>query len=535
MEVFRDEDERVDSRGTCNVASSSRTLAAVDINIVTPGTMVSGKLKEMIQFPAVPNAFVQKAKQLQRYVRENPTQSSAWWNLLHLYCKCKLESQQLLEICEKACSYVMEDKNDHGYIKLYLAQCKFLNQCHRTKEAVRLYKAMAVNGIGKDLHYFWIGYSVALVKDNKQAAAVKLLTNAIETMPTAADRQKIKIYLKDLETKDAHHVPETPKLQFGTPNHPQSESTPSNTNSLFDNHVTTPSYLAQGVRDTPPTPTSVPPKVGNSKVDTLREMLKALSPTDKLSKEISVPSDSPPIEIDLSHEDDPTEVIKDNEESESEKPESENNTENTVLVIDDDDNDEDEEDEDMGELPRAVYTKVNGKVYQKLRALGKGGSGCVYKVLGKIGSGDNKRIDVFALKQIKLNDIDAESEVLKNEVNYLLSLRGETTIVHLYDYELTESKLSLILELGEIDLRNALSGTKNHRLRINAIRVYWQQMLQAVGVIHEHRIVHSDLKPANFVICKGTLKLIDFGIAGVIQSNTTSFKRDSLVSTIIIE
>ena len=40
-------------------------------------------------------------------------------------------------------------------------------------------------------------------------------------------------------------------------------------------------------------------------------------------------------------------------------------------------------------------------------------------------------------------------------------------------------------------------------------------MLQAVHVIHEEKIVHSDLKPANFVLVKGQLKLIDFGSAVV--------------------
>jgi len=37
-------------------------------------------------------------------------------------------------------------------------------------------------------------------------------------------------------------------------------------------------------------------------------------------------------------------------------------------------------------------------------------------------------------------------------------------------------------------------------------------MLEAVQVIHEKRIVHGDLKPANFVSFRGVLKLIDFGI-----------------------
>ncbi|CCO36212.1 serine/threonine-protein kinase TTK/MPS1 [Rhizoctonia solani AG-1 IB] len=50
-------------------------------------------------------------------------------------------------------------------------------------------------------------------------------------------------------------------------------------------------------------------------------------------------------------------------------------------------------------------------------------------------------------------------------------------------------------------------------------------MLEAVQTIHEEKIVHSDLKPANFVLVKGSLKLIDFGIAKTIANNRTNIQR----------
>jgi hypothetical protein len=40
---------------------------------------------------------------------------------------------------------------------------------------------------------------------------------------------------------------------------------------------------------------------------------------------------------------------------------------------------------------------------------------------------------------------------------------------------------------------------------MNYLRIYWQEMLEAVFVVHSEneRIVHGDIKPQNFVFVKG--------------------------------
>ena len=40
------------------------------------------------------------------------------------------------------------------------------------------------------------------------------------------------------------------------------------------------------------------------------------------------------------------------------------------------------------------------------------------------------------------------------------------------------------------------------------IKFYWEGMLKGVAVVHRENIVHKDLKPANFLIVEGMLKLI---------------------------
>lgn len=42
-------------------------------------------------------------------------------------------------------------------------------------------------------------------------------------------------------------------------------------------------------------------------------------------------------------------------------------------------------------------------------------------------------------------------------------------------------------------------SASNEMIDENWLRFYWQQILQAVNTIHEERIVHSNLKSANFL------------------------------------
>merc|ERR1719454_1863168 len=70
------------------------------------------------------------------------------------------------------------------------------------------------------------------------------------------------------------------------------------------------------------------------------------------------------------------------------------------------------------------------------------------------------------------------------------------------------------------------------RLSLSQMQHLWRQMCEAVEVIHSERIVHSDLKPGNFLLVNGRLKVIDFGIAKRISNDTTNISRDTSVGTL---
>lgn len=77
---------------------------------------------------------------------------------------------------------------------------------------------------------------------------------------------------------------------------------------------------------------------------------------------------------------------------------------------------------------------------------------------------------------------------------------------------------------------NTLLRTQ-HPLSRQALSEYWRQMLEAVHFVHNAKLVHSDLKPANFLMVKGRIKLIDFGIAQKIPLGTVHISRDVIVGT----
>lgn len=176
------------------------------------------------------------------------------------------------------------------------------------------------------------------------------------------------------------------------------------------------------------------------------------------------------------------------------------------------------------------YVSVNQKLFTRMDCIGRGGSSKVYRVMAE-------NYKVFALKRVTLEDQDELAiRGFKGEIDLLKKLENVDRVVRLFDWEINETKqtLSVLMEMGESDLNRVLTlrlNAEDATFDITFTRYFWKEMLECVASVHAHDIVHSDLKPANFLLLQGRLKLIDFGISNAIQDDTVNVHREQHIGT----
>ncbi|XP_014231636.1 serine/threonine-protein kinase mph1 [Trichogramma pretiosum] len=166
-----------------------------------------------------------------------------------------------------------------------------------------------------------------------------------------------------------------------------------------------------------------------------------------------------------------------------------------------------------------------------------------YLVLGVLGTGmscqvvraqDLSTSELRAIKCVNLNKMDREAaEGCLQEICMLDKLKAPC-IVHMYDFEIKAPWVHVVMEIGDTDLSRLLKSMLQEKKQIPLTMVlyYWTEMLTAVQHIHKNGVIHSDLKPANFLLVRGRLKLIDFGIASTINSDMTSVVKNSTIGTL---
>gem|GEM_PF-5323597 len=98
-------------------------------------------------------------------------------------------------------------------------------------------------------------------------------------------------------------------------------------------------------------------------------------------------------------------------------------------------------------------------------------------------------------------------------------------ILAIYDVDSENGTTYVVSELLEGEtLRDALGGTA---MKVRRALDYAQQVAQGMAAAHEKGIIHRDLKPENlFVTRDGRVKILDFGLAKLIETNGAGASSD---------
>jgi len=185
--------------------------------------------------------------------------------------------------------------------------------------------------------------------------------------------------------------------------------------------------------------------------------------------------------------------------------------------------------------------EVSGRSMIQLQRIGRGGSCEVFQVITR------DTLEILALKKMVVpkacgggerGEQSLAMEGMRNEIDLLRKLKGKAHCIQMLESEVIDDRqlhcfrIFMLFECGEIDLAHYLKK-RGGALPVPEVKPFWKQMLLAVHTVHGFRIVHGDLKPANFLMVRGELKLIDFGIAKQIGSNeTTHIARDAQIGTL---
>ncbi|KAL6730606.1 hypothetical protein Aduo_001568 [Ancylostoma duodenale] len=123
-----------------------------------------------------------------------------------------------------------------------------------------------------------------------------------------------------------------------------------------------------------------------------------------------------------------------------------------------------------------------------------------------------------AVKIIDKTNLDAEATSHVMQEVRCMKLVQHANIVRLYEVIDTNTKLFLILELGDYDMHDFIIKHENGVAEPLA-QQYFCQIITAIDYCHRLHVVHRDLKPENVVFFEklGMVKLTDFGFSNLFE------------------
>ena len=154
--------------------------------------------------------------------------------------------------------------------------------------------------------------------------------------------------------------------------------------------------------------------------------------------------------------------------------------------------------------------------YTLQRRLGLGGMAEVWYAENRIG----KKAAVKILLAKLCDDENVKSRFV-TEAKVMVEL-NHPNIRQVYDYGDIDDRPAIVMEYleGE-DLKARIK--RGQRFTDEELKRWWNQLADALNYTHKKGVVHRDIKPGNiFVDREGNIKLLDFGIAKVRESISTT-------------
>ena len=151
--------------------------------------------------------------------------------------------------------------------------------------------------------------------------------------------------------------------------------------------------------------------------------------------------------------------------------------------------------------------------FEKIRIVGKGayGTAVLYR----------KRDDesLVILKEINLHDLNvAERQMALNEVK-VLSMLNHPHIISYYDSFEEEGNMLIEMEYADGGTLAEYLTQQTQPLPEHKVLEMFLQIAEAISYVHDHNILHRDIKAANIFLSRdGTLKIGDFGISKMLST-----------------
>jgi serine/threonine protein kinase/tetratricopeptide (TPR) repeat protein len=153
--------------------------------------------------------------------------------------------------------------------------------------------------------------------------------------------------------------------------------------------------------------------------------------------------------------------------------------------------------------------------FRLVRLLGKGGMAAVF--LGAREGGDfNQNVAIKLLRRGLYSEI--EQRLFLRERQVLASL-NHPNVARLFDGGLTDAGIPYLV-MEYVDGQPITRYAAQHALNLPARLNLFLTVCRAVEAAHRALIVHRDIKPSNILVATdGTVKLLDFGIAKLLEDN----------------